>query len=147
MIVSVSKELDAIAKAFDAHTDVKLAGVLDVSRTTLGKLKNPDGVDQDDLQDKTLRKVADTYAEALKKLAGYGDMPPERKRQQLIGALHTMSDEAINGIYDTVLNALKNDMNMRYTPQPPPDPRTDRFPPDEDPGPRGGGTGGFDVNL
>lgn len=80
---------------------------------------------------RALPKVEEAYRKALRARAGYGGEDAARRRQQLIGALHTMSDAAIEMIYDDVLRALKDDMDARYSPAPatPPaeDSETDRL--------------------
>lgn len=62
----------------------------------------------------TVGKLETAYLQAIRETDSYDVEPPERKREQLIGALHVVSDKMIAELYDTVLLALDEDMKARY---------------------------------
>lgn len=120
-------------------TDAEISRRSGVSVDTLGRITNTKKYPGYNPQEDTAKSLGELVQEIKREEAGYGAESPARKREQLIGALHTMSDLAISRVYDDVLNALRDDMNLRYSP---PDDDGEAAGPIEISSPPSGGLGG-----
>lgn len=85
-----------------------------------------------DVKPAVLKKIQNADREARIKKNGKRELTADRKRRMMIGVLEAMSDAAIDDNFHFVMQAGAADLSEIFG---------------EDPGPRGGGTGGFDVNL